>query len=97
MEYFACGVVPLVAHDIDMKSFLVPPVEGVHYLRVRTPEDAKDWISKMTSDAWASMSAAGRNWWRTYASAEGLFRLTWARIEQCRPYFNVGIPQSFQF
>jgi hypothetical protein len=41
------------------------------------------------------MSTACRAWWRNYASAEGMFRLTWARIEQCRPYFGVGIPKNF--
>ena len=95
IEYFACGCVPIVTPGVDMKGYLVPPQEGIHYFMARNPEEVSAIVKNTTSDRWLQMSAAGRSWWRTYASAEGLFRLTWARIEQCRPYFNVGIPQKF--
>jgi hypothetical protein len=36
----AMGCVPLVAPDVDMESYANPPVNGVHYLRVETPEEA---------------------------------------------------------
>jgi hypothetical protein len=52
-------------------------------------------VSETSPAKWLEMSKAGKDWWRAVASAEGLFRLTWARIEQCRPYLNVGIPKSF--
>jgi hypothetical protein len=97
IEYFACGCVPIVVDGVDMKGYLVPPVEGIHYFRARSPEDVKRIVTETSVETWTSMSAAGREWWSTYASAEGLFRLTWARIEQCRPYFNVGIPSKFSF
>lgn len=95
IEYFACGVVPIVTPGVDMSGYLVPPVEGIHYLRATSPEDVKKVISGVSAEKWALMSAAGRNWWRTYASVEGFFRLTWARIEQCRPYFGTAIPLTF--
>jgi len=96
IEYFACGCVPIVLPGVDMKGYLVPPVEGMHYLRASTPEDVQRLVKETKPEIWARMSAAGRSWWRTYASVEGFFRLTWARIEQCRPYFAVGIPQEFR-
>jgi hypothetical protein len=78
-----------------MTGYLVPPVEGVHYLRASTPEEVVSIVKSMPAERWTYMSAACREWWARYASVEGLFRLTWARIEQCRPYFNVGIPKHF--
>ena len=95
IEYFACGCVPIVTTGVDMSSFLIPPIEGIHYFRASTPADVQRIVKETSPNRWAAMSAAGRNWWRNYASAEGLFRLTWARIEQCKPFYNVGIPQSF--
>ena len=95
IEYFACGCVPIVTPGVDMKNYLVPPVEGVHYLRAKSPEDVQNIVKTILPDRWAYMSIAGREWWTRYASAEGLFRLTWARIEQCRPYMNVGVPKHF--
>lgn len=95
IEYFACGCVPIVTPGVDMTGYLVPPKEGVHYMRASTPEEVQALVRDMPVERWAYMSAAGREWWARYASVEGLFRLTWARIEQCRPYFNVGIPKHF--
>ena len=95
IEYFACGVVPIVTDGVDMKGYLVAPKEGVHYFRASTPADVERMIKETSVESWAKMSSAGREWWGSYCSAEGLFRLTWTRIEQCRPFFNVGIPKLF--
>ena len=95
IEYFACGVVPIVTDGVDMKGYLVAPKEGIHYFKASTPADVSRIVKETSAETWASMSAAGREWWNTYCSAEGLFRLTWTRIEQCRPFFNVGIPKLF--
>jgi len=95
IEYFCCGTVPIVTPGVDMKGYLVPPKEGVHYFTASTPEEVRRIVETTPAERWASMSAAGREWWRLYASAEGFFRLTWARIEQCQPYLQVGIPPKF--
>ena len=95
IEYFATGCVPIVTDGVDMKHYLVPPKEGVHYFRASCPEDVRRIVSETTAEKWSEMSLAGREWWRMFASAEGFFRLTWSRIEQCRPYLHVGIPLSF--
>jgi MoaA/NifB/PqqE/SkfB family radical SAM enzyme len=52
-----------------------------------------DRIVKSTSQStWEKLSAAGRLWWETNASAEGLFRLTSNRIQKCLPYAGIGLP-----
>ena len=95
IEYFACGCVPIVTEGVDMKHYLIPPNEGVHYFVAKTIADVQRIIQSTSAETWMEMSLAGREWWRAIASAEGFFRLTWARIEQCRPYLQVGIPQTF--
>jgi hypothetical protein len=95
IEYFCCGTVPIVTPGVDMKNYLVPPKLGVHYFVANTPEEVRIIVEKTPPERWAAMSAAGREWWRMYASAEGLFRLTLTRITQCQPYLNVGIPKNF--
>jgi hypothetical protein len=95
IEYFACGCVPIVTDGVNTQDYLVQPIEGVHYFKASKPEDVARIVRETPPAKWAEMSAAGRNWWRNYASAEGFFRLTWARIEQCRPYLRVGIPKQF--
>ena len=76
IECMAMGVVPIVAPDVDMSSYAVPPQEGVHYFRAKTPTEAKV-LSKTTSDEeWQKMSLACHAWWKENASAEGMWRLT---------------------
>jgi hypothetical protein len=60
-------------------------------------EDVPKVIASISPEKWTAMSMAGRAWWRTFASAEGLFRLTFSRIEQARPYFAVGVPKHFTY
>lgn len=95
IEYLCCGVVPIITPGVDMKNYLVPPKENIHYFVANSPEEVQSIIRTTTPEQWTMMSVAGREWWRMYASAEGLFRLTWARIEQCKPYLQVGIPSRF--
>ena len=95
IEYFATGCVPIVTEGVDIYNYLVPPREVVHYFFAKRPEDVIRIVETTTPAKWLEMSIAGRNWWHRVASAAGLFRLTWARIEPCRPYLHVGIPRSF--
>lgn len=81
IECMACGCVPIVTDEISMKSYITPPIEGIHYLRAKTPDDVKKQIHACTPEQWSRMSVACRNWWRTYASVEGLFRATWEHLE----------------
>jgi hypothetical protein len=81
IEYFALGVVPLCAPEVDMKFYLNPPVEGVHYLRVKGPEEIKDIVAKTSAEKWQEMSKAGLLWYAANASPEGMFRLT---LEICK-------------
>lgn len=76
MECMAMGCVPVVAPEVDMTSYAVPPVEGVHYLRVTSPDDLQKKTEDMSAETWEAMSAAAFQWWKENASAEGMWELT---------------------
>lgn len=76
IECMAMGCVPVVAPEVDMTSYAVPPVEGVHYLRVTSPDDLRKKTEEMSPTTWEAMSAAAFQWWKENASAEGMWRLT---------------------
>jgi hypothetical protein len=76
IECMALGCVPVVAPEVDMESYAVPPVEGTHYLRCRVPGDLDTLLSSVDEGAWAKMSAAGHAWWLANASVEGSWNLT---------------------
>jgi hypothetical protein len=78
IECMAVGAVPVVAPDVDMVNYAVPPREGVEYIRLISfdPEEAKERIAAVSQEKWLEMSKAAHMWWKANASAEGLWELT---------------------
>ena len=50
VECMAMGCVPLVAPECDMDSYAEAPIEGVHYKRVKTPEEAQKIVETIEKD-----------------------------------------------
>jgi hypothetical protein len=75
IECMAMGCVPVCSEGVDMDSYASPPAEGVHYIRVKTPEEAAAAASMSDAD-WQKMSEACRAWWKENCSCEGSFQLT---------------------
>jgi len=76
VECMAMGCVPVVSADVDMENYAEPPREGIHYLRVQTPDEAKEKVAAISEVQWQIMSSAVKQWWKTNASAEGSWGLT---------------------
>ena len=76
IECMAMGCVPIVAPEVDMDSYAVAPIEGVHYLRVQKPAEVTEKIAAISAAEWEKMSAACYSWWLLNASATGLWELT---------------------
>ena len=81
IECMALGCVPIVSDEVDMTHYKNPPMEGLHYFRVKTPADVEA-IVKMPHDTWIKSSEACRNWWKENASVEGLWLLTQSLYRQ---------------
>lgn len=76
VECMALGTVPVVALEVDMESYANPPVEGLHYIRVETPEDLVKKLSTIDDDVWWRMSQACKQWYKENCSADGMWKLT---------------------
>jgi len=76
IECMAMGCVPIVAAEVDMENYAEPPEEGLHYLRVKGPQDVPGLVGDITAERWTVMSIACRDWWSRNASVEGMWELT---------------------
>ena len=76
VECMAFGCIPLVAPEVDMDSYANPPIEGLHYLRVSSPEDLLKKIGEMDDDVWWRMSEACKKWYLENCSVDGMWQLT---------------------
>ena len=76
VECMAMGTVPVCSSDVDMESYANKPQEGVHYIRVESPEEISIKVASFTESEWQTMSAACKQWWKENCSAEGSWKLT---------------------
>jgi hypothetical protein len=76
VENMAFGTVPVVAPEVDMSHYANPPVENVHYFRVKSPSDAITKIALTSEETWTKMSEACKTWWKENCSAQGSWNLT---------------------
>jgi hypothetical protein len=74
----AMGCVPVCAEDVDMEMYANPPVEGVHYVRVKDPSEVTGKVLSISEETWTKMSNACKIWWNANASVEGSWKLTQA-------------------
>lgn len=82
VECMAMGCVPICDELVDMTNYAEPPVEGVHYIRVKSPEEARKAVEEMTEDLWEDMSASCKSWWERNCSCRGSFELTKKILEE---------------
>lgn len=64
VELMAFGTVPVITPEVSIQSYYDPPVEGVHYLRVNSPEEFKKVVSVIPKEKWESMSKSCWEWFQ---------------------------------
>jgi len=76
IECMAMGTVPILAPEVDITTYAEPPVEGTHFFRAESPEDARLIAKETKESTWLKMSLAVQDWWRRNASVKGSWELT---------------------
>ena len=76
VECMAMGCVPIVSPGVDIGGYANPPVEGVHYFKAETPEDAQRLSEETDEATWVKMSEACKAWWLANSSCDGMWALT---------------------
>jgi hypothetical protein len=76
VECMAMGCVPVCATEVDINKYANPPQEGLHYIRVKSPEETREKLKAISKEEWETMSNACRAWWSENASVRGSWALT---------------------
>lgn len=74
VELMAMGTVPLITKHVTIDSYYDPPIEGIHYIRVDSPEDAKKKVSEMSKETWDTMSKACHQWYLDNVHSDNAWR-----------------------
>lgn len=71
VELMAFGTVPVITPDVSIQSYHDPPIEGVHYLRVDSPDEFSKIIPTISKETWETMSLACWEWYQRNVHSHG--------------------------
>jgi len=63
IELMAFGTVPIITPDVCIDSYLDPPIENIHYIRIKNANEYNNIISNISCDEWKKMSNACIDWY----------------------------------
>lgn len=63
IECMAFGTIPLITPEVSINYYMNPPQENVHYLKVSSPEEAKEKMDALDEESWTKMSEACKEWY----------------------------------
>lgn len=75
IEYLGLGVVPIITDGVCTRYY-DPLIEGMHYFKVKAPEQIEEIISKCSIDRWEYMSYNCRKWYNNNCSPVGSYETT---------------------
>ena len=64
VELMAMGTVPIITKDVCMDSYMNPPLEDIHYIKVNKPEEINEKINNINEDDWEKMSNRCISWYQ---------------------------------
>jgi len=64
VELMAFGTVPIITPDVSIQSYLDPPKENVHYIKVSSPKEMREKINNITQKQWEKMSKSRYEWYQ---------------------------------
>jgi hypothetical protein len=76
VELMAFGTVPLITCNVNITSYLDPPKENIHFIRVNNQSDVKKKISNITSEKWEEMSKKCSEWFQKNVHSKNFMQNT---------------------
>jgi hypothetical protein len=74
IELMAVGTVPLVTPDVCLDAYMEPLIEGIHCIRVNTPEEIPDILSTINEQRWCELSNACKDWYMRNVHSDNMWR-----------------------
>ena len=63
VELMGLGTVPLITPDVCIDSYMDPPIENVHYLKINNTSELKEKINSINAEQWEIMSINCYEWY----------------------------------
>lgn len=80
VELMALGTIPLITPEVSISSYMEPPVEGLHFIRVNSPEELLAKTREISAEKWEEMSRACVEWYMRNVHSSNFWNNTISHI-----------------
>lgn len=63
IELMALGTVPIVTPEVCISSYINPPIENIHYLKIDNIDELENKINNISPEKWQEMSSSCIEWY----------------------------------
>ncbi len=63
VELMGLGTVPLITSEVNITSYMDPPIPNIHYIKIDSPNELVKKLDKISSEEWEKMSKNCREWY----------------------------------
>lgn len=74
IELMAFGTVPIITPSVCIDSYMDPPIENIHYIKVSVPNEVEEKLKTISKEQWESMSKACYNWYQRNVYSENSWK-----------------------
>jgi hypothetical protein len=76
VECMGMGTVPIITKDVNINSYINPPIEDKHYIYVENPNKLKEKLKNITEEKWKEMSNNCVKWYMENIHSSVSWKLT---------------------
>jgi hypothetical protein len=80
VELMAFGTVPIITPEVEIKSYINPPQENIHYIKVSNPDEYKEKIKNISQEKWNEMSKTCIEWYKNNVNSNNAWITTISSI-----------------
>lgn len=80
IELMAFGTVPIITPEVEINSYINPPEENIHYIRVSNLDEYKEKIKNITQEKWSNMSNECIDWYENNVNSKNAWNTTISNI-----------------
>ena len=80
VELMAFGTVPIITPEVEINSYINPPQENIHFIRISNPDEYKEKINNIDENKWINMSKACVDWYEKNVNSKNVWNTTISNI-----------------
>ena len=76
----AFGTVPIITPEVEINSYINPPQENIHFIRVSNSNEYKEKIENISQEKWSNMSNSCIDWYENNVNSKNAWNTTISNI-----------------